>query len=61
MLPNNARPNQGGQLEGRAPLGIVEGTLEDRDALARDGVLEDLAELDRRQVRWAVRVGVRRS
>ena len=55
MLPDNARPDERGQLGGRAALGILEGKLEDRGTLTGDGVLPDLADLYRSTIWLAVR------
>jgi hypothetical protein len=58
-LAGDARAGERGQLHGRAALGILVGKLEDPAALAGDEVLPDLADLDRCEVRLAIRVGVR--
>jgi hypothetical protein len=59
VLAHNARASVRGQLGGRATLGILEGKLEDRGALTGDGVLPDLADLERCEVWRTVRVGMR--
>jgi hypothetical protein len=59
VLADDARPNQGGQLAGHAAFGILVGKLQDRGALTGDGVLPDLADLDRREVWRTVRVRMR--
>jgi hypothetical protein len=61
VLPNNTRPDERRQFHGRAALGIVPGKLEDRRTLTSDGVLPDLADLDRREIWRAVRVRVRHA
>ena len=57
VLANNPRSDERGELGSRAALGVLVGKLEDRGALAGDGVLPDLTDLDRRAIRRAVRVG----
>src|SRR5262249_45934034 len=59
MLADNARPSERRQLGDRAALGVLPGKLENREALTIDGILPDLANLNRCEVRRAVRVGVR--
>src|SRR5262249_46554555 len=59
MLADNARPNERGHLVDRAALGVQPRKLDNREALTVDGVLPNLASLDRCEVRRAVRVGVR--
>src|SRR4029450_7463925 len=58
VLADDPRPNERRQLGGRAALTVHVGKLEDRCTLTRDGVLPDLADLDRCEVWRAVRVGV---
>jgi len=59
VLANNARPNERGQLVDRAALGVLPRKLENREALTVNGILPNLANLNRCEVRLAVRVGVR--
>src|SRR5207247_1524079 len=59
VLADNARPNEGGHLVDRAALGVLPRKLENREALPVHRVLPNLADLDRCEVRRAVRVGVR--
>ena len=51
VFPHDTRPDERGQLGGRAARRIVPGALQDRSALPGDGVLPDLAELYRSAIR----------
>jgi hypothetical protein len=59
MFPHDTRPNERGQLGGRAARRIVPGTLQNRGAFPGDGVLPDLADFYRCAIRRAVLFGVR--
>jgi hypothetical protein len=61
VLSNDPRPNERGQLGGRAARRVVPGTLQDRGAFPGDGVLPDLPDSYRGAIRRAVRVGVRHA
>src|SRR6202035_1620220 len=59
VFADNLRSDERGKLCRRATFGVLVGKLEDRRAFACDGVFPDLTDLDRRAVRWSVRVRVR--
>lgn len=59
VLANDARPDEGGELGHGAALRIRGGKLEDRRALARDGIRPDLADPNRCDVSRTVGVGMR--
>jgi hypothetical protein len=61
VLADDARPDERGQLGGRAALRVHVGKLEDRCTLTGDGVLPDLTDLDRCEVWRDVRVGMRHA
>ena len=59
MLADDTRSNKRGELGSRAALRVLVGKFEDGGALAGDGILPNLTDLDRCTVWRAVRVGVR--
>jgi hypothetical protein len=59
MLAQNAGPDEGDELGDEAVVRILPRELEDGAALTRDGILPNLSDLNRSQVRRAVRVGMR--
>src|SRR4029453_13322873 len=59
VFAKNAGPDEGGELEDHATIGVHPRKLEDRGAFASNGVLPNLADLNRCQVRRGVRVGMR--
>src|SRR5215472_2824990 len=61
VFADDTRPNESGQLGGRAACRIVPGALQDRGAFPGDGVFPYLANFYRGAIRRAVRVGVRHA
>lgn len=61
VFPYHTRPDERSQLRGRAACRVVPGALENRGAFPSDGVLPDLTDLYRSEIRWAVGVGVRHA
>jgi len=59
VLASNARPHEGGEFGDGAPLRVRPGKLKDRGPLAGNGILPNLADLDRGEVWRTVPVGVR--
>ena len=57
--PTTRAPTRAVSSATRRPAGFAQGKLADRRALTGDGVLRDLANLDRGEVRRTVRVGMR--
>ena len=59
VFADDAPADEGGQLGDGTTLRVRMGKLEDRGTLARGGVLPNLADLDRCEVRWTACVGMR--
>src|SRR5205814_4346687 len=59
VLADDAPADEGDQLGDGTTLRVRMGKLEDRGALARGGVLPNLANVDRCEVRWTACVGMR--
>ena len=53
--------NECGQFSSRAPFLVFVWKLNNRGPLAGDRIFPDLTNLDRRAVRWAIRIGVRHT
>src|SRR5690349_21852427 len=61
VLANDSGPDQRGQLRGHAAFAVLRWKLEDPGALPGNRVLPNLTDLDRGEIRRAVRIGMRHS
>jgi hypothetical protein len=59
VLAHYAGANEGDELGGHAALRVFPRKVQDGGALAGDWILLDLADMNRRQIRRTVRVGMR--